>query len=90
MTVSWQTAEWALFCSTLSHVVAYSGFIWLVGKTGAVFASQVAYIVTIAAVLLSVWFLDESYSAWIWGALVLMIVGLALVRPREPESAVQT
>lgn len=89
MTVSWQTAEWALFCSTLAHVVAYSGFIWLIGKTGAVFASQVAYIVTIAAVLLSVWFLDERYSTWIWGALLLMIVGLALVRPREPTHSRQ-
>ena len=82
MTDPWHTAEWALFCSTLAHVVAYSGFIWLVSIAGAVFSSQIAYIVTIAAVLLSAWFLDERYSGWVWAALVFMIGGLALVRPR--------
>lgn len=78
----WGSAEWALLTSSLSHVVAYTGYIWLVGITGAVFASQVAYVVTVAAVLMSSLILGETYSNWVWSALGLMVVGLALVQPR--------
>jgi len=78
----WESSEWALLASSLCHVVAYAGYIWLVGMTGAVFASQVAYVVTVSAVLLSALILGESYSSWVWSALALMIAGLALVQPR--------
>ena len=64
-------------------MVAYTGYIWLVGRAGAVFASQVAYVVTLGGVLLSALFLGERYSAWVWSALALMIAGLALVQPRR-------
>ena len=86
LSASWEIAEWALVWSTLAHVVAYSGFIWLVGIAGAVFSSQIAYVVTMAAVFLSAWFLDERYSAWVWVALVFMIAGIALVRPRASSA----
>lgn len=78
----WDSPEWALLISSLCHVVAYTGYIWLVGITGAVFASQVSYVVTVAAVLLSSLILGETYSSWVWSALGLMVVGLALVQPR--------
>jgi drug/metabolite transporter (DMT)-like permease len=80
--IPWRSSEWALLASSLCHVVAYTGYIWLVGISGAVFASQVSYVVTVTAVFLSSLILNESYSAWVWSALVLMIAGLALVQPR--------
>lgn len=83
----WGNAEWALLLSSLCHVIAYTGYIWLVGMTGAVFASQVAYIVTVSAVLLSSLILGESYSGWVWSAMGLMIVGLVLVQPRGEARA---
>ncbi len=57
---------------------------------GAVFASQMAYVVTVSAILLSALLLSEIYSAWVWSALALMMAGLTLVQPRgarqpEPE-----
>lgn len=79
----WESAEWALLLSSLLHVVAYTGYIWLVGMTGAVFASQVSYVVTVSAVFLSSLVLSETYSGWVWSALTLMIAGLALVQPRD-------
>lgn len=82
----WESAEWALLLASLCHVVAYSGYIWLVGIAGAVFASQVSYVVTISAVFLSSLILGESYSGWVWWALVLMVAGLALVQPRGAAS----
>ena len=84
-TVSWGPAEQALLGSSLSHAAAYTGYIWLLGRAGPVFASQVAYVVTIAGVFLSAWLLAESYSVWIWAALGLMMVGLALVHPRPSD-----
>jgi drug/metabolite transporter (DMT)-like permease len=77
----WESPEWALLASSICHVVAYTGYVWLVGLAGAVFASQVAYVVTVSAVFLSSLILNESYSGWVWSALVLMIAGLALVQP---------
>ena len=85
---TWGPAEWALLLSSLCHVVAYTSYIWMVGKAGPVFASQAAYVVTVSAVLLSALILRETYSAWVWSALVLMIAGLALVQPRGFKQSV--
>lgn len=79
----WGKPEWALLLSSILHVGAYTGYIWLVSQAGVVFASQIAYIVTIAGVLISALALHEAYSGWVWVALGLMIAGLAIVQPRQ-------
>ena len=79
----WDKPEWALLASSILHVAAYTGYIWLVSQAGVVFASQIAYIVTIAGVLISALALHEAYSGWVWAALGLMITGLAIVQPRK-------
>lgn len=81
----WSAPEWALLSSSLCHVTAYTGYIWLVGRAGPVFSSQVAYLVTFAGVFLSALILSESYSGWVWFALALMVSGLALVQPRRTD-----
>lgn len=78
----------ALMASGVVHVAVYSGYIWLVGRAGAVFAGQVAYLVTGFGVLWAMVLLDESYSGWVWAALAAMLVGLTLVRPRRVEKPV--
>ena len=84
--VAFGTVEFAFVTSATLHALAYCGYIWLVARAGAVFGSQIAYVVTLAAVLLSGVILGESYSAWIWMALLLMIGGISLVKPaREAE-----
>ena len=82
----WSAPEWALLLSSGCHVVAYTSYIWLVGKAGPVFASQVAYVVTVSAVFLSSLVLNETYSGWVWSAMALMLAGLALVQPRKPKN----
>ena len=77
--------EVALFISSFIHATVYVGYIWLVGFSGSVFSAQTAYPVTISGVFLSIIFLEEGYSGWIWAALVLVIVGLALVQPKDQE-----
>ncbi|MEP4980926.1 DMT family transporter [Ascidiaceihabitans sp.] len=64
------------------HVLVYTGYVWLVGKTGAVFAVQVSYLVTLCGVFWSKILLDEAYAPQIWMALALMIGAMYLVQPR--------
>lgn len=75
-------AEAALLGTSLAHVGAYFGLVWLIGAAGPVFAAQVGYVVTGTGVLLGMVFLGERHSAWVWAALVLILAGLALVRPK--------
>lgn len=80
-------AEIALFIAISLHVIAYVGFIWLVSLSGAVFSSQIAYIVTPAGVVLSAIILGEDHSVWLWLSLTLMLFAILLVRPREKATA---
>jgi len=76
-------AEGALVAMTLGHIMAYGGFIWLIGRAGPVFAAQVAYVVTLTGVFLGIVVLGEAHSAWVWLSLATMLVALAMVRPRR-------
>jgi len=77
--------ESALVLSSIVHALVYSGYVWLVGRAGAVFAAQVSYLVTIFGVGWAMLILDETYSGYIWGALGLMLLGMFLVQPRDRE-----
>jgi drug/metabolite transporter (DMT)-like permease len=60
-------------------------FIHAVSRYGPVFASQTGYIVTLTGVLWGIAIFGESHSLWVWGALVSMVIGLVLVKPRKDE-----
>jgi len=79
----WGPPEWAILGLTIVNQIAYLGYIWLIGRTGPVFAAQVSYLVTAAGVLASMLILGERYSGFIWLALGLMLIGLFLVQPRD-------
>ena len=78
--------ELALIASSLVHALAYSGYLWLASRAGAVFAAQSGYIVTGTGVVWAMLVFGETYSGWVWGALVLMMFGLTLVQPREAKT----
>jgi drug/metabolite transporter (DMT)-like permease len=82
---AWGPAEWAMLGSGLLNAAAYVGYVWLIGRTGALFASQIAYVVTAFGVLWSMALLGERYSLAVWGAMALILAGLALVQPRPPR-----
>jgi len=81
MTTGWDAAEWAIVGSALGHMSAYAGYLWLVQRAGAVFTSQVAYVVTLTGVFASIAFLDEQYGWIMWIAVAMMLIGVTLVRP---------
>ena len=64
-------------------------FIYLIAYAGPVFATQVAYLVTIFGVAWGMVIFDERHSVWIWLSLAVMLAGLALVRPRKHERAAE-
>lgn len=82
----WAAPEYAITLSSVLNVVAYVGYIWLVGHSGAVFAAQITYLATGFGVFWAMLLLGESYSGPVWIALAAMMGGLALVQPRpRPE-----
>lgn len=83
---SYGPPEWALIASSLIHVSVYTGYVWLVGRTGPVFAVQVSYLVTGFGVLWAMGILGESYSAWFWTAMALVLAGVLMVQPRRKEA----
>lgn len=80
----------ALVVSSLLHAAVYSTYVWLVGRTGAVFASQVSYLVTLFAVGWSWLLLDEALNFWFLLSLGAMFVGLALVSPKSKSNTSET
>ena len=85
-TRAWGGPEWALVASSAIHGLVYASYVWLVGRAGATFAAQVSYLVTPFGILWAMLILGESYSPWIWTALVLIFTGLLLVKPRDDRS----
>lgn len=76
------TPDLTLITVSLLHAMAYATYVWLVGRAGPVFTTQVAYLVTLFGVISAMFVLGERYSLWIWAALAVMLAGLFLVQPR--------
>jgi drug/metabolite transporter (DMT)-like permease len=79
--------EFAIIGSSVAHAVSYTLYVWLVTRAGSVFAAQVSYLVTGFGIFWAKLILAETYSPWVWAAVVLMLAGLALVQPRKPAGA---
>jgi drug/metabolite transporter (DMT)-like permease len=75
----WGAVEWSIVGMAAINVFSYWLFIYLVTATGPIFATQMAYLVMVSGVLWGMLIFEESHSAWIWGALAVMLVGLSLV-----------
>lgn len=84
----WAAPDLAIVTSSVVHATVYSAYVWLVSRAGAVFAAQVAYLVTGFGVAWSMTLLGEGYSGWVWAAMAAMFAGLALVQPRRETALV--
>ncbi len=66
--------------------IAYTMFFYSIKTSGAVFASQCAYIVTMSGVFWGIIIFSEEHSIWVWSALVVLLIGLVLVTPtKKPD-----
>ena len=75
--------EWSLLALGFISAFAYTFFVYLISKAGAVFAANTGYIVTISGVIWGIILFKETHSLWVWLSLFTMICGLSLVRPKE-------
>lgn len=64
-----------IFVSSLGVLI----FFELMRMRGPVFASQVGYIVCLSGVFWGKLFFGEQHSLWVWAAMVVIFIGLALV-----------
>jgi drug/metabolite transporter (DMT)-like permease len=85
----WGAPDLAIVGSSVSHTLAYAGYVWVLGRAGAVFGAQVSYLVTAFGILWAWLMLGETYSGWVWAALALMFTGLFLVQPRPREEVLR-
>jgi len=83
--ISWplDRSDWAIVMMAGITASAYGGFYYLVVRAGPVFASQCAYVVTLAGVLWGMLIYGEAHSTWVWASLAVMIIALSLVKPRR-------
>ncbi len=91
-TGQWITPTWplekpelALAASSVVHCLMYSGYVFLAGAAGAVFATQTAYIVTASGLIWAMALLGERFTPLVWLAGAVLLTGLALVQPRARE-----
>ncbi len=80
---AWGSAQWAASGMALASATAYTLFLHVIRNAGPVFASQTAYVITLSGVFWGMALLGERHSLYVWAALALMLLGLALVRPRQ-------
>ena len=82
-----QPTNFYLFISTLGlgfiSATAYSIFIYLIGRAGSVFSSQVGYLVTFFGVVWGIIILSESHSVFVWISLAMIMMGIFLVQPKQ-------
>lgn len=83
----WGAPDRAILVSATVHAAVYTGYVWIIGRAGAVFAAQVSYLVTGFGVLWAMLLLGERYGLAFWLALAAMFAGLFLVQPRPGHAA---
>ncbi len=79
--------EYSVLGLAVITAIAYTMYVLMVKNNGPVFASQVGYIVTISGVIWGIAIFGETHSTWVWAALALMMIGLALVSPNRRDHA---
>lgn len=85
---AWGPAQWAATGAGVLSGLAFTSLLFVIRTSGPVFASQSAYLVTLAGVAWGMVLFDERHSLYIWAALALTLLAILLVRPRAPRTLV--
>ena len=84
----WGVAQYAATGNGLLSGTAFTILLYVIRTAGPVFASQTAYVITVAGVAWGMILFGETHSVYIWSALLLTLLGISLVRPTVPRSRV--
>jgi len=82
---AWGTLQWSAMATGIISGTAFTILLIVIRTSGPVFASQTAYIITLAGVGWGMVIFDETHSGYVWAALLMTLLGAILVRPRQPQ-----
>ncbi len=83
----WGVVEWSIAGMAATNAVCFGLVIYLITYAGAVFSTQVAYLITISGVAWGIVIFGEQHSVWVWLSLACILPGLTLIRPRRRKKA---
>jgi len=86
---TWNTMQYAATANGLLSGIAFTLLLYVINTAGPVFASQTAYVITLAGVAWGMVLFGETHSVYIWSALALTLFAIGLVRPRAHASRLQ-
>ena len=81
LTPPFDRAEWAMIGLGVGSSGAFIGYVYLIRRAGSVFASLTSFLIVIAGVIWGMLILRETYSIWVWGAMVLILWSVTWVQP---------
>ena len=71
-------ALWALAWAAAAQAITFLAVLEVVRRAGPVYTAQINYIIVVAGFLWALALFDEGLSAWVWGALGVMLAGMSL------------
>ena len=86
LSLPFDKVDWAIIAMALITVMAYLVFLVVIQMAGAVFASMMGYVVTVSGVLWGMLIFNERHSVLVWIVMLLLVAGMALVKPIEKMS----
>lgn len=87
LTFPFSLGEWGVIGQIAVTSLASILYFDIMRRAGPVFFSQVAYVVTLSAILWAMAFFGERHSALVWSAALLIACGVAMVNWRKPAPA---
>ena len=78
-----EIADFSILLLGIIEAICFSLQMYLITRSGAVFASQVGYIVTISGVIWGIIIFNETHSSLVFLSLILVLMGLLLVNPKK-------
>lgn len=85
----WGVAQYAATGNGLLSGIAFALLLYVINTAGPVFASQTAYVITLAGVAWGMLLFGETHSLYIWASLSLALVGIGMVRPQAHSSRIK-
>jgi drug/metabolite transporter (DMT)-like permease len=79
-----------LFLSVIASMLCYITWNWVIGKLGAVVATNWVYFNPITTILFAWWLLDEKITIWFLLGSLLIIIGMLLSERKGSDTRTQT